>query len=98
MANETALAMLKADLGLLNPPASVAKYLAQLLEGAKAQIVARGVTLTESTEDLLFTASWAAWLYRKRDAGTGMPEMLLQELRTRLIRKATASQQEEEDP
>ena len=89
MANETSLAMLKADLGYMKPPAEVLLYMEQLLESAAAQIKARGVELSDSTEDLLFIASWAAWLYRKRDSGAGLPEMLQCELRTRLIRKVT---------
>ena len=93
----TLLAMLKADLGLLNPPETVAAYMQQLLLSAKAQIEGRGVTLDDtSTADMLFVASWAAWLYRKRDSGSGLPEMLLAELRSRLVRQVTAADEDEE--
>lgn len=93
MADDIALQMLKADLGLMNPPAEVRTYMVQLLDAAAAQIRARGAALTDSTEDLLFTASWAAWLYRKRDSGAGLPEMLRRELLSRLVNKVTAAEE-----
>jgi len=92
MDNTTMLAMLKADLGFKDPPQEVAAYLAQLLETAEAQIRGRGAPLADVTADQLFTASWAAWLYRKRVNGEGLPDMLRQELHSRLVRKVTTEE------
>ena len=94
----TLLEMLKVDLGLMSPPAAVVEYMTQLLEASRSQITGRGVSLDMSqTADLLFVASWAAWLYRRRDSGSGLPEMLLAELRSRLVRQAAAAEDEEAD-
>lgn len=88
MDRDTLLTMLKADLGLFTVPETVADYMGQLLTTAESQIRARGVDLADSTEDMMFVSSWAAWLYRKRDTGAGLTEMLRDELRTRLCRQA----------
>ena len=49
---------------------------------AKRQITLRCVRLdVTKVEDCQFIASWAAWLYRKRDSGAGLPDMLREELR-----------------
>lgn len=87
-----ALTMLETDLGLLNPAPAVAAYLNALLEAAGEQITAKGVALdTGSAADLYLLSSYAAWLYRRRDSGGGMPRSLEYELRNRIVRTAGGS-------
>ena len=83
--------MLNVDLGDLSPVQQVAAYRRQLVQTAASQIEARGVELDgDEVADMQFVSSWAAWLYRKRDAGGALPDMLREELHTRIVRKALA--------
>lgn len=97
-ANDTTYALLKADLGHLQEPnAAVANLMKGLISTAKRQITLRCVRLDETkVEDCQFIASWAAWLYRKRDSGAGLPDMLREELRARQIAQMTKPKTEEE--
>lgn len=89
----TMATMLNVDLGDLSPVASVAAYRRQLIETASAQIEGRGVVLDfTAVPDMQFCASWAAWLYRKRDGGGALPDMLREELRSRIVRRALTAE------
>lgn len=78
------LEMLKVDLGI-----STNAYdtrLAQYIETAKDAIAVEGVTLDENkVSDGTLVIMYAAWLWRKRDSGEGMPRMLRYELNNRLF-------------
>lgn len=97
-ANETTYALLKADLGHhQEPPAAVANLMKSLIATAEKQISLRCVSLdTSKVEDCQFVASWAAWLYRKRDSGAALPDMLREELRARQIAQMTKVETEED--
>ena len=88
MSQQTRIAILKADLGLISPPESVVSYLDTLLDQAADLIRREGVTLQpDLPEDDALAASYAAWLYRKRASGvdeSGMPRMLRWQLNVRL--------------
>lgn len=91
--NNTELIMLETDLGYLNPPQAVVTYLGQLLAAAEEAITAKGITLDhESAVDRLLIVSYAAWLYRKRDSGAGMPRPLEYQLRCRIVQSAGGGQ------
>lgn len=85
MDNSTLLALLKADLDLLTVPAEREAYLTQQLEAAKSMIEREGVTLTDSAEDMQLIVMYAAWLYRKRNSGEGMPRMIRYALNNRIL-------------
>ena len=77
------LAMLKVDLGI-----SANVYddrLAASLQAAKESIQTEGITLTDSTADSQLVIQYAAWTWRKRDTGDGMPRMLRWALNNRLF-------------
>lgn len=75
---------LKIDLGI-----STSAYdsrLSQYLAAAQEYIAAEGITLqADSLSDLNLVVMYAAWLWRKRESGEGMPRMLRYNLNNRLF-------------
>lgn len=81
-ANEL-LSMLKVDLGI-----STTAYdtrLALYIAIAAIEIGREGVTLTESVSDAQLQIMYAAWMWRRRDTGEGMPRMLRYALNNRIF-------------
>lgn len=85
MENSTLMALLKADLDLLSVPKEREAYLTQQIEAAKSMIQREGITLTDTPEDIQLVVMYAAWLYRKRNTGEGMPRMIRYALNNRVI-------------
>ena len=94
MNEQTMLDALKVDLGI-----STNAYdtrLGQYIVTARAAIEREGITLTNtgteeapalSVEDAGLVVMYAAWLWRKRDTGEGIPRMLRWQLNNRLFSK-----------
>lgn len=79
--NELLLQYLKVDLGI-----TTNKYdsrLTQYLENAENEISREGVTLADGDEQLVIM--YAAWTWRRRDSGEGMPRMLRYALNNRVF-------------
>ena len=77
------LNLLKIDLGI-----TVSAYderLQALITTAQQMIAREGITLTDSSEDQQLVVAYAAWLWRRRDSGSGMPRMLRYLLNNRLF-------------
>jgi len=86
--NQTALALLKADLGYYDAaiPAELETYLSSILASAEKRILRAGVILVAGdVDDDLFLSMYAAWMYRKRIDGTPKPQMLQDEIRNRQV-------------
>lgn len=84
MTDEIMLAMLKIDLGITTT--AYDDRLHQYLETAKAEIEREGVTLSaESAPDGNLVIQYAAWMWRRRDTGEGMPRMLRWQMNCRLF-------------
>lgn len=77
------LSMLKVDLGITT--ASYDQRLTALVSSAKEMITREGISLTEELEDVQLLVMYAAWLWRRRDTGDGMPRMLRYTLNNRLF-------------
>ena len=78
------LSALKIDLQI-----TTTKYderLTHYLEGAANEIKREGYTLTDSIDDDNLQIMYAAWLWRRRDTGEGMPRMIRWELNNRLFK------------
>ena len=75
--------MLKVDLGITTT--AYDQRLGQYITAAKAEIEREGTTLTDSVDDANLTVMYAAWMWRKRDSGEGMPRMLRYALNNRLL-------------
>lgn len=90
MTDADKLAMLKVDLGIT--ATAYDDRLAQYLTYARAEILREGITLSEDTgsttetlDDANLQVMYAAWLWRKRDSGEGMPRMLRWAMNNRLF-------------
>lgn len=83
MNDETLLQMLKIDLGITTDIYNT--RLEQYLTAAKAEIEREGVALTDSMADGNLVIQYAAWMWRKRDTGEGMPRMIRWQINNRLF-------------
>ncbi|MBR6353301.1 MAG: hypothetical protein IKS25_04180 [Oscillospiraceae bacterium] len=76
------LQALKIDLGISSNAFN--DRLTAYLQSAQQAITREGVTLTDSAEDNMLTVQYAAWTWRHRDTGAGMPRMLRWALTNRI--------------
>lgn len=79
--SDAALVMLKVDLGI-----TTNRYdtrLTQYIDEAKKQIEREGATVNENDYGLV--VMYAAWLWRRRDSGEGMPRMIRYALNNRIF-------------
>lgn len=85
MNDETMLMMLKTDLGITTQ--AYDGRLGQYLSSAQKEIEREGVKLLPSTsvDDANLVIQYAAWMWRKRDSGEGMPRMLRWAINNRLF-------------
>ncbi len=78
------LEMLKYDLGITTTAYDY--RLTQYLENAQTEITREGISLdTTAIGDMSLVVMYAAWLWRKRADGPGMPRMLRYALNNRLF-------------
>ena len=75
MTDNEMLAMIKVDLGM-----TVTNYdtrLLQYIQGAKKEIAREGAVIDAANIDHCnLVVMYAAWMWRNRDTGTGMPRMV----------------------
>lgn len=83
------LAGLKIDLGITTT--AYDDRLIQYLAYAQTQIEEEGATLSSDPQDDQLTIMYAAWLWRRRDSGDGMPRMLRWLLNNRVFREKMAN-------
>jgi len=84
MTDETRLLLLKTDLGIMTTLYD--ERLLQYLEAAKREIAREGHTLSaDSADDNNLQIMYAAWMWRRRDTGEGMPRMIRWLLNNRLF-------------
>jgi len=78
------LEMLKVDLGITT--AAYDDRLTMYLENAQTEITREGISLNMSAVgDMQLVVMYAAWTWRKRATGDGMPRMLRYALNNRLF-------------
>lgn len=81
---EMILGRLKIDLGITTPLYD--ERLLQYIESAEQMIKREGATLSlDSEEDVQLVVMFAAWMWRRRDTGEGMPRMLRYALNNRIF-------------
>lgn len=79
------LASLKVDLGILRTTAYDDR-LKEIIKSSYQMIVAEGASLDVSKiEDAQLVIMYAAWTWRRRDTGEGMPRMLRLALNDRVL-------------
>lgn len=81
----TLLSMLKTDIGIT--ATAYDERLKQYIQTAYKNIKAEGVqTLNvEDVEDAQLVVMYAAWMWRRRDSGDGMPRMVRYALNNRVL-------------
>lgn len=85
------LSMLKVDLGIKSTTA-YDERLSQYIEAADQAITEMGATLDYSVlKDNQLVVMYAAWTWRKRDSGEGMPRMLRYALNNRIFSEKVKS-------
>lgn len=89
MTNSELLTMLKIDCGITTT--AFDERLAQYVEVAKTEITREGATLADTASDSQLVVMYAAWLWRKRDTGEGMPRMLRYALNQRVFSQKMSS-------
>lgn len=82
----TALSLLKTRLNRLPGDTTLDEMLTARINAAAAELEGIGITLTDSTDDLLLVVDSAAWAYANRDQAAGMPEWLRLRRRERWLR------------
>ena len=82
---QTLLSMLKVDLGIMSTTA-YDERLTQYLENAFSSIEEEGASLDlTDAKDCQLVVMYAAWTWRKRESGEGMPRMLRYALNNRIF-------------
>lgn len=80
----TLLSALKIDLGITSTAYDA--RLTQYLQAAESFIREQGATLDlNDIEDIQLAVMYAAWTWRRRDSGEGMPRMLRYALNNRIF-------------
>lgn len=85
-----ALKLLKYDVGIMPNISVYDPLLLSMIEQAVESIEAEGIILTDSYNDLGLIRMYAAYLWRKRDTGEGMGEMLRLALNNRILKDLAA--------
>lgn len=86
---EPLLDMLKIDLGIKGTAYDA--RLTQYLDYSRQEIDDKGISLDVSAlKDQQLIVMYAAWLWRRRDSGEGIPRMLRYTLNNRIIGHVTA--------
>ena len=85
MSETQMLAMLKIDLGITTT--AYDERLQQYLQASRDEIEREGVELSPSDDvaDANLLIQYAAWMWRKRDTGEGMPRMVRWQINNRLF-------------
>lgn len=79
----TLLPSLKIDLGITTDAYN--SRLTAYIQNAQAEIQREGITLGSNVDDDQLVIMYAAWTWRRRDSGDGMPRMLRYALNNRVF-------------
>lgn len=92
MTEQDRLTMLKTDLGISST--GYDDRLKQILRSSETAIKKEGVSTLDNTDldDCQLIVMYAAWIWRQRDTGAGMPRMLRWSLNNRIFSEKAASE------
>ena len=92
MTEQDRLTMLKTDLGISST--GYDDRLKQILRSSEKAIKKEGVSTLDNTDldDCQLIVMYAAWIWRNRDTGAGMPRMLRWSLNNRIFAEKAASE------
>lgn len=80
-----ALELMKARLNRLPGDTSLDGLFVSLIQSSAAELAATGISLDDSTRDLMLVVNTAVWHYQARDSQTGMPDWLRLQRRERWL-------------
>lgn len=80
-----ALNLVKTRLDRIHVNEQTEEYLRIRIEAAVQELKKNGITLTDSTDDLVLLVDFTVWEYQNRDKPGGKPEWLRQRLRDRFL-------------
>lgn len=83
---DTALGLVKTRLNKLAADTTMDEYLILRIQAAAGQLQSRGITLTDSAEDLMLVVDLAVWQYQNRDSREAIPQWMRDRLRERWMR------------
>ena len=63
------------------------EYLVMRIDSAIEELKGKGITLTDSAEDLALLVDYTVWQYQNRDKASGMPDWLRLKVRERWLRQ-----------
>lgn len=89
----TLLSGLKVDLGITTT--AYDERLTAYLQNAQQEIQREGVTIGNAVDDDMLVIMYAAWMWRKRDSGEGMPRMLRYALNNRVFAQKMSDSEED---
>lgn len=84
---QTALKLMKTRLNRLTTDTTLDEYFTARINAAIGELEATGITLTDTTEDLLLVVDYAVWQYQNRDNPGAMPEWLRLRRRERWVQQ-----------
>lgn len=90
MTIDTILEMLKVDLGISTNVYD--ERLSVYIQYATEEIEREGTVLSDTISDQNLVAMYAAWLWRKRETGEGMPRMLRYALNNKIFSQKLAEE------
>lgn len=92
MTEQDRLTMLKTDLGISST--GYDDRLKQILKSSEKAIKKEGVSTLDNTDldDCQLIVMYAAWIWRNRDTGAGMPRMLRWSLNNRIFAEKAGSE------
>lgn len=80
---EELLPSLKVDLGITTD--AYDERLTAYLQNAQQEIIREGIEIGDMVDDSQLVIMYAAWTWRKRESGEGMPRMLRYALNNRVF-------------
>lgn len=84
---ESALLMVKSRLNRMASDESLDEYFRQRIWAAEAELEGKGMSLTDSADDLMLVVDYTVWQYQNRDNAGGMPDWLRLRIRERWLRQ-----------
>lgn len=84
---ETALNLVRTRLNRPATDTSLDEYLMHRLEAAVDEMAGAGITLTDSSGDLMLLVDMTVWNYQNRDRNAGMPDWLRLKRRERWLQQ-----------
>ena len=82
-----ALELVKTRLNRMNVDARTEEYIQERIKAAVEELKGNGITLTDSSDDLMILVDYTVWSYQNRDKPGAMPEWLRLKRRERFLRQ-----------